>query len=41
MIGKLSLSGVQDLITAEGVSIITADSSYDPQPIQARLKVVG
>jgi pyruvate formate lyase activating enzyme len=32
---------LQDLITAEGVSCITADSSYDPQPIQARLKVVG
>jgi pyruvate formate lyase activating enzyme len=32
---------LRDLITAEGVSCITADSSYDPQPIQPKLKVVG
>jgi pyruvate formate lyase activating enzyme len=32
---------LQDLVTAEGVSCITADSSYDPPPIQPKLKVVG
>jgi pyruvate-formate lyase-activating enzyme len=32
---------LQDLITAEGVSCITADSGYEPQPIQPKLKVVG
>jgi len=32
---------LQDLISAEGVACITADSGYDPQPIQPKLKVVG
>ena len=32
---------LRDLITAEGVACITADSGYDPQPIQPKLKVVG
>jgi pyruvate formate lyase activating enzyme len=32
---------LRDLITAEGVACITADSGYDHQPIQPKLKVVG
>jgi len=32
---------LRDLITAEGVACITADSGYDPRPIQPKLKVVG
>ena len=32
---------LQDLITAEGISCITADSGYDPRPVQPKLKVVG
>ncbi len=32
---------LRDLITAEGVPCITADSGYDPQPIPPKLKVVG
>jgi len=32
---------LRDLITAEGVSCITADSGYDRQPLQPKLKVVG
>lgn len=32
---------LREVITAEGVSCITADSGYDPQPTQPRLKVIG
>ena len=32
---------LRDLISAEGVACITADSGYDPQPVQPRLKVVA
>jgi pyruvate formate lyase activating enzyme len=32
---------LRDLVTAEGVSCITADSGYEFQPVQPKLKVVG
>jgi pyruvate formate lyase activating enzyme len=32
---------LRDLVAAEGVSCITADSGYESQPIQPKLKVVG
>lgn len=32
---------LRDLITGEGVACITADSGYDPRPVQPKLKVVG
>jgi pyruvate formate lyase activating enzyme len=39
--GDTHMEILRDLVTAEGVSCITADSGYDPQPIQAKLKAVG
>ncbi len=36
-----NLEMLHDLIIAEGVSCITADSGYDPRPVRPRLKVVA